>query len=397
MGGMPTGKRVQGYRIAGAQPGPASQEQERRRLLLRQPEAVNLRRPRAWLRLWSGSGWDWGKFASAVTALTAIAALLFTALSLQQTRSQNQLAQSGQITDRFNAAVTNLGSETMTIRIGGIFGLQRIMQDSPRDQPAAVQVLAAYVRQRAPRPSAASAPTAAPAAAAGADAPPAIDVQTALTVLAARDPSHDQGSVIDLSDTDLSAANLIGANLGRADLTGAILTGADLRGARLSFADLNNADLNNADLSNADLSGARLRIADLSGAGLDFADLHSADLYGANLGRVNLVGADLSGASLSYVKLVGAHLNTADLGRAHLIGADLVGADLSAANLSYADLVGAIGVDLDGADQDLNGPDLYGTLLSGAPYCAGTKPTRLGHYGCRSLPSTAASPSPSRS
>ena len=67
------------------------------------------------------------------------------------------MAESGQITDRFNAAVTNLGSGTMTIRIGGLYALQRIMLDSPRDQPAVIiQVLAAFVRQQAPNSPAAS-------------------------------------------------------------------------------------------------------------------------------------------------------------------------------------------------------------------------------------------------
>jgi hypothetical protein len=157
------GKREQGYRVAGHRPRGRGAEQAKR-----------------------GSGWDWGKFTSAVTAFTAIAALLFTALSLQQSRQQNQLAQSGQITDRFNAAVTNLGSSTETIRIGGIFALQRIMQDSPRDQPAVIQVLAALIRQEAPL-HAESVPAASATTAQGGTSP-AIDVQTALTVRADRSP-----------------------------------------------------------------------------------------------------------------------------------------------------------------------------------------------------------------
>ena len=61
----------------------------------------------------------------------AVGALFYTAQGLAQSQAatskqnelalqQNQLAQSGQITDRFNAAVTNLGSQVITIRIGGI-------------------------------------------------------------------------------------------------------------------------------------------------------------------------------------------------------------------------------------------------------------------------------------
>jgi hypothetical protein len=42
---------------------------------------------------------------------------------------------------RFNTAITNLGSSSIAVRLGGIYALQRLMQDSPRDQPAVVAVL----------------------------------------------------------------------------------------------------------------------------------------------------------------------------------------------------------------------------------------------------------------
>ena len=191
-----------------------------------------------------GGGWDWGKFAAAVTSLTAIAALLFTALSLQQTRDQNQLAESGQITDRFNAAVMNLGSGTETIRIGGIYALQRIMQDSARDQPAVMQVLAAFIRQKAPNSPAASGPSPKASSSQVSTAPsPAIDIQAALTILGARNPINDQGTSIDLYNTGLSGADLTGANLDGADLIRANLTSANLDGADLTRADLDRADL----------------------------------------------------------------------------------------------------------------------------------------------------------
>lgn len=38
------------------------------------------------------------------------------------------------------------------MRLGGIYALQRIMQDSVRDHSTVVSVLAAYVRQHAPSP-----------------------------------------------------------------------------------------------------------------------------------------------------------------------------------------------------------------------------------------------------
>ena len=228
---------------------------------------------------------NWGSIASAVTALTAVAALLFTGLSLQQTRAQNQLAEAGQITDRFNAAVTNLASESETIRIGAIFALQRIMQDSPRDQPAAIQVLAAFIREKWPVP-----PTEQSNAPAAGASVVVIDLQAALTVLGNRNPAHDGGVVIDLNHTELSGADLTGAKLADVNLNGSDLSGAKLPGADLSHANLGGANFSDADLSCADLSGTELFNSDFS-----YADLTGADLSAADVGGI----ASLNGASFA--------------------------------------------------------------------------------------------------
>jgi hypothetical protein len=79
---------------------------------------------------------DW--IAIGVTALPGIAALvalLFTYLSvratngqLDETKQQLQITEQGQITDRYNAAITNLGSRSVDIRLGGIYSLHRLME-----------------------------------------------------------------------------------------------------------------------------------------------------------------------------------------------------------------------------------------------------------------------------
>jgi hypothetical protein len=94
---------------------------------------------------------DWIVISVAgLPGLAAVAALIFTALSVLATKEQLQIAAQGQITDRYNAAITNLGSASIDVRLGGIYALQRLMQDSPRDQPTVVAVLCAFVRDRAP-------------------------------------------------------------------------------------------------------------------------------------------------------------------------------------------------------------------------------------------------------
>jgi hypothetical protein len=223
---------------------------------------------------------------------------------------QQKVALRGQVADRFRAAVDQLGQEDqaeqdkLSIRLGGIYGLQRLMVDSPPDEPAApavVQVLCAFVRTHARRPD--PLPESAP------DSPE--DVRAAVAVLGSRpDPDHH---LLNLSNTllGLAHADLRGANLLAVDLTGADLSGADLSGAQLGSAKLTEANLADANLIGADVTGADLRGANLTGAYLAGGVLFHADL----------TGADLSGVGLSDVQLQSAELKGADLRGADLRGA----------------------------------------------------------------------------
>src|SRR5580658_4175970 len=74
---------------------------------------------------------DWVAItASSLPGLAAVFALVFTGLQvratngqLQATKDQLQITEQGQITDRYNAAITNLGSTSIEVRLGGIYAL----------------------------------------------------------------------------------------------------------------------------------------------------------------------------------------------------------------------------------------------------------------------------------
>jgi hypothetical protein len=84
-----------------------------------------------------------------IAALIAAFIAVFTNYQSQRaTNVQLRIAEQGQITDRYNAAVTNLGSRSIEIRLGGIYALQRLMKDSPRDQSTVIAVLCAFVRDQ---------------------------------------------------------------------------------------------------------------------------------------------------------------------------------------------------------------------------------------------------------
>ncbi|MFG3255268.1 pentapeptide repeat-containing protein [Streptomyces sp. NPDC048172] len=322
----------------------------------------------------------------AVASLVAVGGLWYTAIqtqqSNQQARAERSLSKEGQITDRYTAAVENLGDKKVDVRLGGVYALQRIMQDSTRDHTTIANVLSAYARTYDDKSWKKGQDS---------DALP-VDVQAALTVLATRDISHDKSFTLNLKSAQLPNADLTVPNgsdreVGsRARLRGKVGTAqlqhADLRGADLSGAAL-DADLRDADLSGAKLRGAKLhadlRDADLRGANLNEADLSDTKLLPEVDARAYLSRAYLraylrdtfEGALLkemirkvgtgSGTKLREANLSDAKLREANLFSANLREADLSDAKLREALLFGA---DLRGAD--LRGADLRDTDLRAA-------------------------------
>lgn len=219
-----------------------------------------------------------------------------------QARQDRALAKEGQVTDRYTAAVANLGEDKMEVRLGGIYALQRIMQDSARDHPSIANVLNTYLRIHTTKP-----PTK--------ELEPPADVQAALTVLGTRNTEFDDYFVPDLRRVHLRNVDLRNAHLNRANLGGAELTRANLAGAELIRTNLGCTILNPvrpdcAKLIDANLRGANLTKANLSGTDLGSADLVGANLTGANLTGADLTGADLTGAvGLSQKQLDSAHID----------------------------------------------------------------------------------------
>ena len=278
-----------------------------------------------------------GRLLTFGVGLFAAGALVYVARHFTLSRRNIELAEQGQVTDRYTKAIEQLGSDRLDVRVGGIYALERVAGDSAKDHPTVMEVLTAFIREHShePWPPSADEP--------GADTPERgtrPDVQAAVTVIGRRNPRRDRRAV-NLIYTNLSAADLTFGNFTGADLTNTILTGTDLVGAKLTRALLAGADLTRADLTGTDLNFANFTNAFLARADLTRADLTRADLTGADFTGADLSEADLTGAYLRGAVLTGAYLTQADLTGADLTGADLTGAVLSGAYLTRADLTKA--------------------------------------------------------
>jgi hypothetical protein len=217
----------------------------------------------------------WTGLLQAATAIAAGAAGLIAWRNLRETQRKLDVDREGQVTNRFTQAIEQLGSmrdsadgkkvPNLEVRLGGIYALQRIAKDSPRDHWTIIEMLTAYVRENAPspprsrteansnqevapspaRPDALIVPAGAlwskqvsPERAESSPPKPRTDVQAILTVLGRRRPPEDfpEPGRLDLTGTDLRGANFRKAQLAEADFEGAYLAGAvfgraDLLGA----------------------------------------------------------------------------------------------------------------------------------------------------------------------
>jgi uncharacterized membrane protein (DUF485 family) len=195
----------------------------------------------------------------------------------------------------------------LEVRIGAIYALERISQDSARDHIQIMEILCAYIRQNAgrgdvPLPEGEPTPEEWRVWAREGQEHPRLDVDVALKVIERRGDKRKQ------LEKDQHPPYGIG---------------------------LERALLRKIILSDRDLSQGEFREAELQGANLWSTQLQGANLFGAQLQGANLRNATLKGASLNYARFEGADLRettfTGDLGltTAYFQGAAIGSIDLS--------------------------------------------------------------------
>ena len=226
-----------------------------------------------------------------------------------------KVSQEGQITERFTRAIDQLGAidklgkPAIEIRLGGIYGLERIANESEKDYWPIMEILTAYVRknsrileERYENENEAEA------------VDEYIDEKTieifyfdiqAIIAVIRRSAiirrsrssfNTEESNYLDLNKTDLRRSNFQEADLRRANLEEANLKGSNLKGANLVKAKLVKAKLQTANLEQAKLKEANLKDTNFYHANLQGADLQGAELKGADLRRANLEEADLNGS-----------------------------------------------------------------------------------------------------
>ena len=223
----------------------------------------------------------------------------------EQQAKANQNTEQGQRQERLKNAIEHLGATSDSVRLGGIYELFHLADDTTEWRQTILDILCAHIRRTTHEKEYQDTH----------QQEPSEEVQSMLNLLFVQTHSIFRGQKINLQ--------------------GAWLNGADLRSAQLQCAKLNNTHLQGAHLENAQLQGATLNKAKLQFAWLSNASLHGADLCNASLQLAQLEGAQLQGAFL-----IGANFQAANLSEAKLQGSILSHAMLQSSFLTNTNLQG---------------------------------------------------------
>ena len=346
--------------------------------------------------------WDWlsGDESGSTTirnlalVVAGIMALILAVWRSRIADRQATIAQSGLLDERYRQGTEMLGSDLLSVRLGGIYILRNLAEDHPDQHLIRVmESLCAFIRHPGTYDGIELEGDVGHAAAQAnprghVHGRPRLreDVQAAITAIGFRGQiglaiEADTNSVLDLNGADLSFASLTGANLAQANLSHTILHRAALgdwrdlyipsstersipilvpiKGNTRIFGPegevrhhvlyKNPTNLSGANLSYADLTYAKLKHVNLSGGRLNEANLSNADLAHANLSGANLFEAIFSSAILDGADMTDvSDTRGTDFSRASLRAAILCGANLSGAHFKDSDFSSATLVEDDG-------------------------------------------------
>ena len=197
---------------------------------------------------------------------------------------QAMTAQLGLVNERYQKATEMLGSEVLSVRLGGIYALQRLAKEDPKQYHVQIRKLfCAFVRypvqhkmKSAERKTLDE------------------DVQAIMEILGDPDIACPELEKFAPFILDLRGANLRYGWLGESNLAGVNFEGADLTGASLAAARLSPVLLFIPSISEEQSIRANLTDANLTGTDLTLANLGGANLSGINLTDANLTGTDLT-------------------------------------------------------------------------------------------------------
>lgn len=242
-------------------------------------------------------------------------------------QKQVNVAEQGQITDRLNKAVEGLGAEktvkdeygestkpNLEVRIGAIYALERIAQDSLRDHIQVMETLCAYVRNNVISDNIGT----------------RVDVQTALLVLDRRSKKalaheRDRGYYLDLAECSFHTLTLSDSMFQNSRLDGTMWTNCSFQSTSFSGADMTNCQfseciIQNSHFKDAVMSGVKFSHSTIEGNRFDQAKLNGAQFLHCQLFKNSFVEADVRNSFFDDSNASGDNFKYSDCQYVHLKG-----------------------------------------------------------------------------
>jgi uncharacterized protein YjbI with pentapeptide repeats len=200
------------------------------------------------------------------------------------------------------------------VRIGGIYGLERIARDSETDRETIIEVLTTFVREHTRSGHQTPAKTEAEA-----------DIQAAVTVIARRPHAATEAHPLDfyhsgLNGVDFRAGNFQHAMFYYSQLDHASFAGANVEEAGLSFCQAEVAAFTHSKARGANFVHAKYVNGWFLAADLTDTDFYGCDLSGSDFGRRY---AEEGQPPLPPAIVTNARFTRAKLKRTNLRGVDL--------------------------------------------------------------------------
>jgi uncharacterized protein YjbI with pentapeptide repeats len=317
---------------------------------------------------------------SLIGSFALVATVGFTLLQLNETRKAQEdtleATELGQLGERFSRAIEQLGSESLDVRLGGLYSLERFARTRVAtfeltnldDIQTVGRVVGAYIREHAKRrrpprrglllqgTRCTAEPRAVPA-----------DVAAALDILRTLFPADEEvqfprdNPLLNLAGVDLSGADLSEIDLQFADLSDAVLVRTVFRRAWLDQANLSGTDARGACFEAARLRHASFTAppvrASIPGGGSAEAEPPRGELVTR---AAALAGAAFTGSSMEGARLMYVDLRCSDLSNAEIFDARFDHADIGGVVTEGATPPRALQALLDSASTSRRGPT--GTL-----------------------------------
>ena len=233
-------------------------------------------------------------------------------------RTLNQNKES-QITDRFYKAVEQLGNiapKNQAVQIGGVFALERIAIDSPKDHWTIMEVLCSYIRMNSP--------VAGPYEKVVGHANlhkknkggssntifPDHVIQTIITVLGRRNTLRESVSErLDLRNTYLRGANFTGG-----DFSKTLFDGSHLEWSKFNHANLENTSFNDSHMEMASLRNTTMIKSSFIDSYMEGADLRNSNLSDSNLLYSHIQDSIVNNCNVKGAKFDLANITNVDIG-----------------------------------------------------------------------------------